>query len=309
MNDGYIALWRKLRENPLWKERRRFSRAEAWIDLLMDTHWQDETVLLGTTIVSVKRGQALLSQRKKAAQWGWARNSVHAFLSMLKNAGMVSHEVSQGPEGGYTLLTILKYEEYQPGPNHQKPLRLSHGLSQRRATVEPAIEPRSEPRLEPPLTDEKPASGFIREERSSGALSHDLSHDFDGARSGLEHREEVRSKNLAGDSAPAGDDASRRPGKGNGKATEPNVKLVIDAYHNAFLKRHGTPPPINGGKCGRIAKSMLRGRPIEEVLWVMEEFFQGPPAFYRDRGLYGMEHVLAAMPTLLARKGELERGV
>src|SRR5574341_158163 len=111
-----------------------------------------------------------------------------------------------------------------------------------------------------------------------------------------------RDKNLAGDAAPAGSAPPTKPS--DGKAPDPNVKRVINAYHGAFQKRHGTPPPINGAKCGRIAKTMLRGRPVDEVLWVIGEYFDSPPQFYRDKGLFGLEHILAAMPTLLARRAE-----
>jgi phage replication O-like protein O len=123
-----------------------------------------------------------------------------------------------------------------------------------------------------------------------------------------ESSKEITKENLVGDSAPTGGNAPKRRGRDNGKTTDPNVKLVIDTYHNAFLERHGTPPPIAGGKCGQIAKTMLRGRPAEEAVWVVREFFKSPPQFFRERGLYGFEHVLKAMPTLLARKAEIERG-
>jgi len=266
MSEGYIALWRKLRDNPLWRDGRRFSKAEAWIDLLMDAEWRDKEVLLGASFIRVQRGQVLLSQRKKAAQWSWARNSVHSFISMLAKAEMVSHEVSRGPEGGYTLLTILKYDEYQPGSGNDGDQPLSH----------------------PP--------------------GHALSHDRATTGPAVEQSEEVkkgrRRKNLAGDSAPAGSAPPTKPR--NGKAPDPNVKRVIDAYHEAFTKKHRTPPPINGGKCGKIAQAILRGRPVEEALWVVREYFEHTPEFYRDKGLYGLEHVLAAMPTLLARRAAMD---
>jgi hypothetical protein len=117
-----------------------------------------------------------------------------------------------------------------------------------------------------------------------------------------------RIKYLVGDSSPTDGNAPKKRPKKNGKGTHPNVKLVIEAYHQSFLERHGTPPPINGAKCGAIARTMLRGRPPEEAVWAVREFFKNPPAFYRDKGLWGVEHILAAMPTLLARRAELERG-
>jgi len=101
---------------------------------------------------------------------------------------------------------------------------------------------------------------------------------------------------LAGDSAPAG------KGKRKGKPPDPNVRVVIDAYFEAFKAKHGSPPTINGGKCGAIAKKLLSGRSPEEASWLIRDFIANPPQFYRDKNLYGMEHILAAAPTLLARR-------
>lgn len=266
---GWIRLWRQIREHQFWQERRRFSKAEAWIDLLMDAAFEDHNAVLGSTVIRVKRGQALISQRKKAIRWGWSRQATLNFISVLRRLQMVGHEVGHGPEGGYTLLTINNYEKFQGSDETWVGHEVGHGLSHEKATRQATVRPR--------------------------------------ARHTEEEKKGEEEKYLAGDSAPAGSDAPRK--RGNGKATDPNVRRVIDAYFEAFKAKHGTPPPINGGKCGKIAKAMLRGRPAEEAVWVVEEFFTSPPPFYRDKGLYGLEHVLAAMPTLLARKAEMERGV
>jgi len=146
----------------------------------------------------------------------------------------------------------------------------------------------------------------VSQEMSPGRAKVEPSASHNGRmKEGKKEKKEL----FAGDSAPAGARASTKRARGNGKATDPNVNLVIEAYHQGFLERHGSPPPIQGGKCGAIAKTMLRGRPPAEAVWVVREFFKAPPPFYRDKGLWGLEHVLAAMPTLLARKGELERGL
>ncbi len=256
---GWIKLWRKIRDHGFWQEQRRFSKAEAWIDLLMDAAFEDHKVLLGNRMVHVKRGQVLFSARKKAAKWLWARNCVHAFFVLLEREQMVSREVSHGPEGGYTLLTVLNYEKYQgleeTFDGCEVSHDLSHDLSHGRATVEPRLEP--------------------SEEGKEG-------------------------KDLTGDSSPVNGSGSKRPGRKQ-KATDPNVKLVIDAYHQSYLATHGTPPPLNGGKAGAIAKKLLAGRQPAEALWMVGEFFKNPPQYYSDRNLWGMEHILAAAPTLLAR--------
>jgi hypothetical protein len=126
---GWIKLWRQIRDNEFWRERRRFSKAEAWIDLLLDAAFEDHEVLLWNTVIPVKRGQALVSQRAKARQWGGARNTVHSFLVLLAKREMLSHEMSRGPAGGYTLVTIKNYERFQRDEEPSSSGQLSHGLS------------------------------------------------------------------------------------------------------------------------------------------------------------------------------------
>lgn len=138
---GWILLWRQLREHPFWRERRRFSKAEAWIDLLMDAAYEEHEVLRGNTVVPVKRGQALISQRAKAAQWGWHRETVGSYLRLLEKVGQASvHETGHGPNGGYTLLTITNYKKFQNLSAHAGSDESGHD-SGRQSGHEPATTP------------------------------------------------------------------------------------------------------------------------------------------------------------------------
>lgn len=131
-NIGWIAVWRKLRGHRFWQERRRFSKAEAWIDILMDAAFADHKMLLGNTLIPLKRGQAPISQRSKSKTWKWSRESVRSFMTLLVNLQMVGHEVVRGPNGGRTILTIRNYEEYQSvrlsDGNHKLGHDLGHEL-------------------------------------------------------------------------------------------------------------------------------------------------------------------------------------
>lgn len=253
---GWILLWRKLRENPLWRDPRRFSKAEAWIDLLMAAEWRDTEVAQGMKIIPVRRGQVFTSQVKLAARWRWNRETVRAFLHLLKSANQVAIETSKETDTGYTLVTLLNYELYQ-------------GVAETAKAIPSAIGSAIEPSFDPAST-QHPVATSERRER----------------------------KNPTGDSAPV--NGSKRPGRKQ-RPANPNVKLVIDTYHKSYLATHGTPPPLNGAKCGAIAKGLLAGRHPTEAVWMIEEFFKNPPQFYADKNLWGMEHILAAAPTLLAR--------
>jgi hypothetical protein len=107
-------------------------------------------------------------------------------------------------------------------------------------------------------------------------------------------------KNLAGDSAPAGKVLPRKPDR---KVSDPRVRAVIAAWYDGFQAKFGEPPPVNGAKAGAIAKKLLTGRSEEKAVGLVREFLRSPPEFYAERQLYGLEHILAAAPSLLAKRG------
>ncbi len=147
---GWIRVWRQIRENFLWKERRHFSKAEAWLDLLLGTAHHDHEELLGSRLVCVKRGQVLLSARKKAVEWNWARDTVLAFFRLLERHQMVGREVVHGPKGGYTLLTVQNWPKYQGSAEdtdedalgHDLGHELGHDPAAQSSTTRPRTSPR-----------------------------------------------------------------------------------------------------------------------------------------------------------------------
>jgi len=110
---GWIRLYRKLLDHWLWTQPRRFSYAEAWLDLLMLASYKEHPVLVGRKVVNVKRGQVLTSQIKLAQCWQWNRKTVSAFLKVLTTDKMTDIEAVKGTDKGYTLITIRNYDKYQ----------------------------------------------------------------------------------------------------------------------------------------------------------------------------------------------------
>ncbi len=103
---------------------------------------------------------------------------------------------------------------------------------------------------------------------------------------------------------------SKREGevsKSRPRKPDPEVARVIRTWHESFTAKHGSPPPVSGGKAGSIAKRLLSGRSPDEAVWLVQEFFRATPSWYADRNLYGIEHVLAAAPSLLARRAKEPR--
>ena len=89
MSDGYIKLYRQIFDNELWTEKP-FSRAQAWIDLLLKANYAPSKCVIKGTSITIKRGQVLRAEETLAADWGWSRGKVRRFLSYLVKKGNIS---------------------------------------------------------------------------------------------------------------------------------------------------------------------------------------------------------------------------
>lgn len=113
MHRGYIKLWRKIQDNKFWNERRKFSKAEAWIDLLMEARHDIDPLEVGFGMTSVvcHRGQCVKSTRTWADRWGWSEHKVRNFLRVLRDSRAIATETG----AKWTQITILNYSDYQEG--------------------------------------------------------------------------------------------------------------------------------------------------------------------------------------------------
>jgi hypothetical protein len=106
---GYITISRRLFKHHFWTERREFSLAEAWIDMIQAAAWQDGRQLVKGKFIDVKRGELLASLRYLQQRWGWGSpNRVARVLEMLQKENMISLE----NETVAQRITICKYESY-----------------------------------------------------------------------------------------------------------------------------------------------------------------------------------------------------
>ena len=108
MNNGYIALFRQIRENPLWKKP--VSRVDAWIDILMEVRYKEgpQEVLIGWEVVECHYAQSIKSVRTWADRWGWSESRVRRFFGYLEKQKMVEREALANT----TRLTVVNYKKY-----------------------------------------------------------------------------------------------------------------------------------------------------------------------------------------------------
>lgn len=116
LNDGWISVYRKIEENPIWTSKEPFDKRSAWIDLLLMANHKDKKIQVGNKILTIKSGQKFTSIRILAEKWNWSNGKVLRYLKMLEDDGMIQ---KSGTDNG-TLITIVKYGFYQGSQNANK---------------------------------------------------------------------------------------------------------------------------------------------------------------------------------------------
>jgi hypothetical protein len=112
---GWIRLHRRLQANPLWRQKRQFSMAEAWIDLLLEARHspEPEKIIIGLHIIECGRGQCIKSLDTWAKRWNWSKSRVRRVLNLFQNMNMICLEsVTKS-----TRITICNYDLYNPFRN------------------------------------------------------------------------------------------------------------------------------------------------------------------------------------------------
>lgn len=115
---GYIRVYRSVKSHWLYEPKRKRTKFEAWLDLLLQAKHSDQKETIGYDLIVIKRGQILTSQEKLAAEWRWDRSAVRSFLSSLHYDQILTIETTNK----YTMITICNYDSYQnssPTNQHQ----------------------------------------------------------------------------------------------------------------------------------------------------------------------------------------------
>ena len=123
---GYIMLHRQFQSHDFWRERRAFSRAEAWLDILMAARWQDEPgeVRIGNKLLLCGRGEVLYSMKTWAQRWGWSESKTKRFLHGLaanRKADCKRTMIELTNELQTTRIKICNYDAYQSARTASEP--------------------------------------------------------------------------------------------------------------------------------------------------------------------------------------------
>ena len=110
MQNGWIKLHRQIMENDIYFEER-FTRAQAWIDLLLLAAHTEREVSIRNITIHLKPGELAYSQRTLAERWRWHRNTVANFIKELEKRDMIYHRKTNIT----TIISIINWDIYQGG--------------------------------------------------------------------------------------------------------------------------------------------------------------------------------------------------
>ena len=130
--DGWIKLYRKITENPLYFSEA-FTRLQAWIDLLIIANHDESYIYIRGNKVEIKRGQVAKTQDTLAERWKWSRGKVVRFLDELQKSGQIVQQKSKL----ITLISIANYELYQCGSTTESTTDSTSNDTSNSTTYEP----------------------------------------------------------------------------------------------------------------------------------------------------------------------------
>lgn len=107
--DGWISLYRQIKESWIWKDKEPFDKRSAWIDLLLTVNYKDQKIPFENGFIEIEKGQTLTSIKQLAEKWKWSRHKVSDFLDRLEQDTMIV----QVRDTRKTLISIVNYSKYQ----------------------------------------------------------------------------------------------------------------------------------------------------------------------------------------------------
>src|SRR5690606_37679066 len=105
---GFVKLYRQIQDHWIYQEKRKFSKFEAWVDMLMMASHKDTKFVLGNELIEIKKGQFVTSELKLMDRWNWGKSKLRSFLEMLEKDGMITKKSDRKK----TTITICNYGVY-----------------------------------------------------------------------------------------------------------------------------------------------------------------------------------------------------
>lgn len=108
---GFVLLYKSIKDATFYRDP---ARKSLWLHLLLEvTHERTEDTFNGNRI-TLSRGQLVGSARSLGEACGISEDSARRSLDAFERDGMITRTSKQGTKG-YTLITVLNYDQYQRG--------------------------------------------------------------------------------------------------------------------------------------------------------------------------------------------------
>jgi len=115
-DESFVRLSRKFFRNFLWTERRLFSRAEAWLDLVQVSAYEPQKRMIAGELIELPRGGIVASERFLSDRWMWSRTKVRAFLDLLVAENMIKRPQKDHQNAAFLL---CNFDKYNPQKDHR----------------------------------------------------------------------------------------------------------------------------------------------------------------------------------------------
>ncbi len=108
MSNGWIMLHRVIEDWKFYFDEP-FTKASAWIDLILLANHKEGSFSLRGNLVIVKRGEVAWAEESLAKRWKWSKGKVRRYLIMLK----MEQQIEQQKSFILNKIIILNYDRYQ----------------------------------------------------------------------------------------------------------------------------------------------------------------------------------------------------
>ena len=106
-NDGYIAVYRKILNNPIVCKDSDY--LAIWVYLLLNATYKEQKVLFKGEPIILKKGQLITGRKIISQKLCIDENKVQRILKSFENA----HQIEQQTSNKNRLITIVNWEKYQ----------------------------------------------------------------------------------------------------------------------------------------------------------------------------------------------------
>ncbi len=108
MERGWIRLYRRVQDDKWWLSEK-FTRSQAWIDMILLASHTKKTFFVRGNEVSLKRGQLAIAESTLSDRWKWSRDKIRRFLKDLEMDGKIIQQKNRL----ISIYNIVNYNTYQ----------------------------------------------------------------------------------------------------------------------------------------------------------------------------------------------------